>query len=135
MDIVGIGTAIVEVLRIGRMIEEHGELFLGRVYTERETRFCQGRKHALAHFARLWAAKEAVLECLGLKWRRDLAWNDIEIRQDPPGKVCVHLCGVAKDQAQQLRVNDIRLSVAHCRAYATAYALALRGAEGAGNKD
>ena len=36
MDIVGIGTEIVECLRIGRMIEQHGELFLGRVYTQRE---------------------------------------------------------------------------------------------------
>lgn len=129
MGIVGIGTAIVEVLRIGRMIEEHGEQFLARVYTERETRFCQERKQTLAHFARLWAAKEAVLESLGLNLRRNLAWSDIEIRQDTPGKLCVHLCGAAKDQAQQLRVADIRLSVAHCRAYATAHALALRAAE------
>ena len=30
MEIVGIGTDIVECLRIGRMIEQHGELFLLR---------------------------------------------------------------------------------------------------------
>ena len=44
MEIVGIGTDIVECLRIGRMIEQHGELFLNRVYTEREVRYCQARK-------------------------------------------------------------------------------------------
>src|SRR5262249_42603154 len=125
MEIVGIGTSIVEVLRIGRMIERHGELFLTRVYTERELRFCQRRKHAAAHFARLWAAKAAVLECLGLKYRRDFAWNATEIRQETDGQLRVHLCGAAKDQAQRLRVQDIRLSIAHCRGYATAYALAL----------
>lgn len=38
MDIVGIGSDIVECLRIGRMIEQHGEVFLARVYTEREDR-------------------------------------------------------------------------------------------------
>ena len=42
MEIVGIGTDIVECLRIGRMIEQHGELFLSRVYTDREIRYCQG---------------------------------------------------------------------------------------------
>ena len=42
MDIVGIGTDIVECLRIGRMIEQHGEMFLTRVYTSREIRYCQG---------------------------------------------------------------------------------------------
>src|SRR5262245_57307194 len=43
MQIVGIGTDIVECPRIGRMIEQHGELFLRRVYTEWEIRYCQAR--------------------------------------------------------------------------------------------
>jgi holo-[acyl-carrier protein] synthase len=38
----------------------------------------------------------------------------------------VLLCGVAKDIAQQLRISDILLSISHCRAYATAYATAVR---------
>jgi hypothetical protein len=33
MPILGIGTDIVEVVRIGQMIERHGEVFLQRVYT------------------------------------------------------------------------------------------------------
>lgn len=126
MDILGLGTAIVEVVKIGRLIERHGELFLTRVYTERELQFCQRRKHATAHFARLWAAKEAVLEAIGLKWRRGFAWNDTEIRQEADGKLTVVLSGAARDQAQRLQVREVRLSVAHCREYATAHALALR---------
>ena len=72
MEILGIGTDIVECLRIGRMIEQHGEIFLRRVYTEREIRYCQERKHAIEHFAGRWAAKEAILKCLGSGWRRGL---------------------------------------------------------------
>ena len=53
MEIVGIGTDIVECLRIGRMIEQHGELFLLRVFTEREIRYCQARQRATEHFAAL----------------------------------------------------------------------------------
>ena len=33
-----------------------------------------------------------------------------------------------KDQAQSLRISDILITISHCRAYATAYAIALRGA-------
>ena len=127
MEIVGIGTDIVECLRIGRMIEQHGELFLNRVYTEREIRYCQARKRALEHFAGRWAAKEAILKCLGAGWRRELCWTDLEIRNEPNGQPRVHICGAAKDVAQGLRVSDILLSIAHCRAYATAYAMAVRG--------
>jgi holo-[acyl-carrier protein] synthase len=127
MEIVGIGTDIVECLRIGRMLEQHGELFLNRVYTEREVRYCQARKRAVEHFAGRWAAKEAILKCLGSGWRKGLCWTDMEIRNDPSGKPVVLLCGAAKESAQQLRIADILLTISHCRAYATAYALAVRG--------
>jgi holo-[acyl-carrier protein] synthase len=126
MEIVGIGTDIVECLRIGRMVEQHGELFLTRVYTLREIRYCQARKHATEHFAGRWAAKEAVLKCLGTGWRRGLCWTDMEVRNDPQGKPHIALCGAARDQAQQLGISEVLLSISHCRAYATAYAIAVR---------
>ena len=127
MDILGIGADIVECLHIGRMIEQHGELFLTRVFTEREIRYCQERKRAVEHFAGRWAAKEAVLKALGMGWRRGMALTDVEVRNEAGGRPQVHLCGAVKDAAQNRRVGDILLTIAHCRAYATAYALALRG--------
>jgi holo-[acyl-carrier protein] synthase len=128
MEIVGVGIDIVECLRIARMIEQHGELFLERVYTPREIRYCQERKHSTEHFAGRWAAKEAVLKCLGTGWRRGLTFTEIEVRNDPSGKPAVHLCGAAKDHAQQLQLSDILVSISHCRAYATAYAIAVKAA-------
>jgi hypothetical protein len=38
----------------------------------------------------------------------------------------VHLQGVIKDHAQQQRVSEILVTLAQCRAYATAYAIALK---------
>ena len=83
MDILGIGTDIIECPRIGKMIEQHGELFLRRVYTEREIRYCQARKHAIEHFAGRWAAKEAILKAIGTGWSRGIAWTDLEVRNAP----------------------------------------------------
>ncbi|MFO0925964.1 MAG: holo-ACP synthase [Gemmataceae bacterium] len=127
MEIVGIGTEIVECLRIGRMIEQHGELFLTRVFTDREIRFCQARKRALEHFAALWAAKEAVLKALGQPWRRGMELSDIEVQlavDEPPR---VHLGGATRELAEGLHLGDVLLSLSHCRAYATATAIAVRG--------
>ena len=125
MEIVGIGTEIVECPRIGRMIEQHGELFLRRVYSEREIRYCQARKHAIEHFAGLWAAKEAILKALGTGWTRGISWTDLEVRAGPGGRQRVVLgCG-AKDAARARGIGEVLISVAHCRTYATAYALAV----------
>src|SRR5205807_317485 len=124
MDIIGIGSEIVECLRIGRMIERHGEVFLLRVYTEGEVRHCQNRKRATEHFAVYWAAKEAIFKSLGTTWRRGLSWTDIDIR--PQENPQVLLAGSVRDLARRQGVSEILLTMAHCRAYATAYALAVR---------
>jgi holo-[acyl-carrier protein] synthase len=127
MEIVGVGTDIVECLRIGRMVEQHGEVFLRRVYTEREVRHCQARRRATEHFAAFWAAKEAVFKALGTAWRRGLAWTDVEIVQESSGRLWVCLRGAVRDLARRQQVGEVLVSVAHCRAYATGYAIALRG--------
>ncbi len=83
MEILGIGTDIIECPRIGKMIENHGELFLRRIYTEREIRYCQSRKHAIEHFAGRWAAKEAILKAMGTGRSHGIAWTNIEVRHGP----------------------------------------------------
>jgi holo-[acyl-carrier protein] synthase len=125
MDIIGIGTDIVECVRIRRMIDRHGEQFLTRVFTEREVRYCQRSKNATEHFAGRWAAKEAVLKCLGTGWRKGLCWTDIEVGNDPSGRPRVRLQAATRDYAHSLGVGEVLISISHCRAYATAYAVAL----------
>ena len=125
MEILGIGTDIVECPRIGKMIEQHGELFLRRVYCEREIRYCQARKHAIEHFAGRWAAKEAILKAIGTGWSRGISWTDMEVRNEPGGQPRVLICGGAKEEAVQRGIGDILISISHCRTYATAYALAI----------
>ena len=126
MEIVGIGTEIVECVRIGRMIQEHGELFLARVLTAKEIRHCQKHKSPTEHFAGQWAAKEAILKALGIGAGKGLAWTDLEILHVKGQRPRVHLHGLIKDHAQQQRVSEIHVTLAHCRAYATAYAMALK---------
>lgn len=125
MEILGIGTDIVECPRIGKMIQQHGEAFLRRVYSDREIRYCQARKHATEHFAGRWAAKEAILKALGTGWSRGIAWTDLEVRNDVNGRPEVLVRGVAKDFAQSRGIHEILVTISHCRTYATAYALAL----------
>jgi holo-[acyl-carrier protein] synthase len=129
-ELIGIGTDITECLRIARMIERHGELFIGRVYTPDEIKYCQSRKQSTQHFTGRWAAKEAILKALGTGWRRGISWRDIEIRNEPGGKPVVAVRGGVKDAVEQLGVGEIQVSISHCRSHATALAIAVGKAKG-----
>lgn len=121
LETIGIGTDIVECLRIAQMVERHGELFLNRIFTTGEILYCQQRTAATQHFAGRWAAKAAVLKALGASWRRGLSWRDIEIRSDASGRPVVALDGPARDLADHKGVDQFLISVSHCRSHAVAF--------------
>ena len=106
-DIIGIGTDITECLRIARMIERYGELFLGRIFTPDEIRYCQARAQSTQHFTARWAAKEAVLKALGTGWREGIRWLDIEIHSQPDGPPRVRVRGAVKDAVEQQGIGQI----------------------------
>ena len=125
MNVLGIGTDITECLRIAQRIERHGELFVGRVYTNAEIEYCRSRRMATQHFAGRWAAKEAVLKALGTGWRRGISWRDVEVKNGPGGRPQVFLKGGTLEVAEKLGIRCMLVSISHCRSHATAYAVAL----------
>lgn len=125
MLIVGVGTDIIEVVRIGQMIERHGEVFLNRVFTDEEIRYCQKRKDYTQHYAGRWAAKEAVMKTLGTGFSRGVGWRDIEICSNRSGRPSIVLRGAAREIAEQAGICDVLISISHCRSFATATAIAV----------
>lgn len=125
MKIIGIGTDIVEVERIERMIERHGDLFLKRVYTPAEIEYCGIRKACGQHYAGRWAAKEAVLKTLGTGWAKGIQWTDIEMLNRYGGKPEIHLHQAAAKVATQLGIVEVQISISHCQSHAVAFATAV----------
>jgi len=125
MTILGIGTDIVECLRVAKMIERHGELFLTRVFTTHEIEYCTARKAATQHYAGRFAAKEAVLKALGTGWTRGIHWRDIEVRNEMGGRPRIALAGAARELCAKLGIVEMQISISHCRTHATAFAVAV----------
>ncbi|GAB4144884.1 MAG: holo-ACP synthase [Planctomycetaceae bacterium] len=123
--IVGLGTDIIEIVRIGRMVERHGEVFLTRVYTDDEIRYCQRRKECFQHYAGRWAVKEAVMKTLGTGWIRGIRFRDIEVVMEKSGKPTLRIHGGVREYAEKLNIGEFLISISHCREYATATAIAL----------
>jgi holo-[acyl-carrier protein] synthase len=125
MQIIGIGTDIIECDRIGRMLAQHGDRFTSHVYTEEEVRYCSGRKIAEQHFAGRWAAKEAVLKAFGTGWIAGIAWKDVEVAILSGGKPTIRLHRGAAQKAAELGITKVLISLSHCKSYATATAIAV----------
>jgi holo-[acyl-carrier protein] synthase len=125
MDVCGVGTGIIECLRIAKMIERHGERFLCRVFTEHEIQYCQRRHAATQHFAGRWVAKEAVLRALGTPWVQGITWRDMEIRTSPTGVATVSFRGGLRDVVEQTKAHNFQISISYCRSHATALVIAL----------
>ncbi len=114
-----IGTDIIEIERIRRVIERFGDRFLRRVYTEAELNIYGHRAHSLAAS---FASKEAVMKALGTG-NRGVAWREIETLYHPSGKPRIRLNGRAKKEAERLGIKEIDVSLSHSKEYATATAI------------
>ncbi|MEL7500118.1 MAG: holo-ACP synthase [Planctomycetota bacterium] len=125
MNVIGIGTDIIQCRRIAGMIEKHEETFITRVYTQREIDYCSARKAAIQHYAGRWAAKEAILKAMGTGWARGIQWTDIEVVNDGGGKPSVELGGEARRICESMGIAQVLISISHCEEFATAFATAV----------
>ena len=113
------GIDIIEIERIKKAITRWGERFLRRIYTDPELRLSGRKPQSLA--AR-FACKEAVMKLLGTG-RRGVSWREIETLAHSSGKPLVNLYGRAQNQANQLGVKEIAVSLSHSKEYAIASAV------------
>lgn len=121
-NLISIGTDIIECVRIAQMIEKHGEVFLQRVFTQKEILYCSSRKAATQHYAGRWAAKEAVLKVLGTGWAKGIQWTDVEVVNEVSGAPVIKITGKAAEIAKERGIREVMITISHCRAYATAFA-------------
>ena len=124
MPIVSHGVDLVDVARIARMLDDHGEQFLNRCFTPKEQAYCLARKAAATHVAGRFAAKEAILKALGTGWRGQIMWTDMEILNDVAGKPELTLAGESAAIAERLGIKRWHISISHTDSHAIGSAIA-----------
>jgi holo-[acyl-carrier protein] synthase len=129
MNVVGIGTDIVECARIEDMIAKHDDTFIKKVFTSGEITYCGPRKSAVQHYSGRWAAKEAILKAIGTGWSKGIKWTDIEVINQMGGKPFVKLNGKAVEVCAERGIEEILITISHCNLFATAFATAMGAGE------
>ena len=118
--IVGVGTDLIEIARIGQSIARYGERFLERIFTPGEIAYCQRKKNAAESFAARFAAKEAGAKALGTGINHGVGWLDLEVTRAPGERPCLALAGRAAERACDLGVTRTSLSLTHTKETALA---------------
>ena len=114
------GIDLIEIPRIRRAVERHGDKFLQRVYTVAEIAECNGRADALAV---RFAAKEAAVKALGTGIG-PVSWREVETLHKRSGEPYLVLHGRAKMIAQFLGLKTWAVSLSHSQEMATAVVVA-----------
>ena len=125
---VATGVDIIEIGRIQRAIDDFGERFLRRIYTENER---ERYRHRISELAARFAAKEATSKALGTGIR-GIRWREMEVLPNRRGKPVLILHGQAAARAAQLGFTDFSVSLTHSRTDAMAFVVALQGESAAG---
>ena len=93
--IIGLGSDIVDVRRIAKVIERHGDRFIDRIFTSAERTRAESRAKAVETYAKRFAAKEACSKALGTGFRCGVFWRDMGVVNLPGGRPTMTLTGGA----------------------------------------
>ena len=121
--VIGTGIDIVNIERIEGMMARWGNLFLGRLFTEKEIVWCQQRTRPPECFATRFAAKEAFLKAIGSGLRNGIQWKDIEVENDSFGKPLFSFHRKAKEILGTQRIKKVLLTLSHERPFAVAHVI------------
>src|ERR1700712_1522269 len=97
--ILGIGSDLIDIRRVAKVIERHGDRFLDRIFTDAEraraARRAKSEKMVVATYAKRFAAKEACSKALGTGIRQGVWWRDMGVVNLPGGRPTMQLTGGA----------------------------------------
>ncbi len=104
--IIGIGNDIIDIRRIEKTLERHGDRFVQRLYTPIEQAKSDKRFLRAASYAKRFAAKEACSKALGTGINRGVYWRDMGVVNLPGGKPTMALTGGAATRLAALTPAD-----------------------------
>jgi holo-[acyl-carrier protein] synthase len=123
--ILGIGSDIIDIRRVEKVIERHGERFLSRIFTDVERARAERRAKSIDTYAKRFAAKEACSKALGTGIRQGVWWRDMGVVNLPGGRPTMRLTGGALRRLEALTPagHDARIDLTITDEYPMAQAL------------
>jgi holo-[acyl-carrier protein] synthase len=118
--IYGIGTDLVEVNRMEKIIQRWGERFTEKVYSQDEIDYCTRKAYPAIHYAARFAAKESFLKSLGIGLGMGVSLKDIEIINNAQGNPQLKMNERIRKVLDTHGIISVQISMTHTRDHAHA---------------
>lgn len=109
--IIGIGSDLIDIRRIEKTLERHGERFIRRCFTDVERAKSDRRALRAASYAKRFAAKEACSKALGTGLSRGVFWREMGVVNLPGGKPTMQLTGGAAERLKEMTPEGMRCAI------------------------
>ena len=119
--ILGIGIDIIEIDRIKKSVDQFGDQFLNKIYTQVELEYSLAKPTKYQHLAARFAAKEAVAKALSSIKENGFNWKDIEIYNKDNGMPVVKLYGDLEKLVAEGK--ELKITMSHSDNYVTCFAM------------
>jgi holo-[acyl-carrier protein] synthase len=123
MKIFGIGTDIVNISRLEKILKRRNHHFKNKIFTKNEIKYCEKKRNSVSFYAKRFAAKEALCKALGTGIKAGFTFKNIEIVNDTSGKPHIVLKKTAIQffkKKVKSKLYDIHLSLTDDKPWAQA---------------
>ncbi len=100
--IIGIGSDLIDIRRVERLVAEFGDRFIQRLFTEAEIAKAAKRADPIPTYAKRFAAKEACSKALGTGIHQGVFFRDMGVVNLPTGQPTMLLTGGALKRLQAI---------------------------------
>ena len=122
--IAGIGTDLVEVVRLRDALSRRGERLAVRLLATTELEQFRNSRDPVRFLAKRFAAKEAILKAMGTGLSGGIRWTHLAIGHDDRGRPEVLLSEAAASAARDRGIGRWHLSISDEQSHVLAFAIA-----------
>ena len=123
MAILGTGIDIIENYRLKEILLKKKSNFKKKIFTINEVAYCEKKSNSVSCYSKRFAAKEAFAKALGIGFRKNINFKDIEVVNNTYGKPYISIDKKIANKIKTLfkvKKFNILLSISNEKKYSIA---------------
>ena len=106
--ILGTGIDLLKVSRIKKLLDNYGDIFVKKVFSEYEIKKNKNITLKVSKIAKLFATKEAFVKALGTGFTKEISFKDISLINEERGKPIIDLSNRVQEYLKKKTPNGYK---------------------------